>query len=653
VPLPLPSLDTRSWDELVDESRALIPQHGPLWTDHNVHDPGITLMELLAWLAELELFQLDRISPARMRSFLRLAGVEPRPATVAETVVALRQAAGSPNPVQLPRGFQVSDERREIVFESPRPLTVSPAWLELSSDEGTTPRRGQVMVESSGARDDQTDALLDPERTVAPFGPAPRAGDALWLGFTERPAQPGEEFSMYFWSPDWREDRALRRRIAAERTARERDCGVPPYDQSRGHYSARTAWEYRSGAGSWQPLEVVADRTRALTLSGRVVIRGPSVQQPDPQGGRHWIRCRLVSGRFDCPPRLERIAVNAVRVRHAATMGAPEGLGVSRGTARQVFSLASRPVVAGSTRIEVGGDRGWDEVLEWDRASPSDEHYRLDPEAGTIEFGDGLRGRVPADQAKVVAVSYAVGGGAAGNIPARRLNRLVGAGALIAVVQPDPAIGGAAAESLSQAHGRALRRLERADRGVTTEDVEALARHTPGVPIGRVRALPGHHPAFGCIPAAGVVTVVVLPRCGDTPRPSAELLEHVRRYLERRRLVCTELHVVGPSYVPVTVSATLHAGPGAPSDLARRANGALETLFDPLTGGPDGNGWPFGRAVLESEVMAALNELPGVRFVDELGISGPEDTRPRCGNLPLCPTELVDSRTHHIRVKED
>jgi predicted phage baseplate assembly protein len=259
---------------------------------------------------------------------------------------------------------------------------------------------------------------------------------------------------------------------------------------------------------------------------------------------------------------------------------------------------------------------------------------------------------VPAAGAKIVAESYAVGGGPTGNVPAGRLNRLVGAGALIAVHQPFPATGGAAAESLSHAHGRALDRLARANRVVTGEDLKALAMETPGVPMGRVGVLPGHHPAFGCIPAAGVVTVVVLPRCGDPPRPSAELLDEVRRYLERRRLVTTELHVVGPTYVPVNVSATLHVGPGAPANLATAAEQALDALFDPLTGG-SGSGWPFGRDVLESEVMAALNELPGVRYVDELGISGPGDAAPRCGNLPLCPTELVESRPHRIQVEEN
>ena len=117
----------------------------------------------------------------------------------------------------------------------------------------------------------------------------------------------------------------------------------------------------------------------------------------------------------------------------------------------------------------------------------------------------------------------------------------------------------------TKAHGRALDMLAKPTRGVTASDLERLACETPGVPIGRVRALPGHHPALGCLPAPGAVTIVVLPRCGDPPVPSVALLAEVRRYLERRRLLGTELHVVGPTYVPVTIEATLHAGPDAPA----------------------------------------------------------------------------------------
>jgi hypothetical protein len=63
MPLPLPNLDTRRWADLVQEGRALVPRYAPEWTDHNAHDPGITLMELLAWLAEMNIYRLNQIPP--------------------------------------------------------------------------------------------------------------------------------------------------------------------------------------------------------------------------------------------------------------------------------------------------------------------------------------------------------------------------------------------------------------------------------------------------------------------------------------------------------------------------------------------------------------------------------------------------------------
>ena len=85
MPLPMPVLDNRTWTELIAEGRALIPNASRKWTDHNAHDPGITLMELFAWLSEMLIFRLDRVSPAKVRAFLRLVGVTPRPPLVAST----------------------------------------------------------------------------------------------------------------------------------------------------------------------------------------------------------------------------------------------------------------------------------------------------------------------------------------------------------------------------------------------------------------------------------------------------------------------------------------------------------------------------------------------------------------------------------------
>src|SRR5436309_641983 len=75
MPLEVPNLDDRRWVDLVEEARSLIPRVSPPWTDHNVHDPGITFIELFAWLAEMQLYQLNRVGQRQREIFAQLAGV--------------------------------------------------------------------------------------------------------------------------------------------------------------------------------------------------------------------------------------------------------------------------------------------------------------------------------------------------------------------------------------------------------------------------------------------------------------------------------------------------------------------------------------------------------------------------------------------------
>jgi len=72
MPLPLPNLDTRRFDDLVAEMRALIPQYAPEWTNHNLSDPGMTLVDLLAWMTEATLYRTNRIPEATYLNFVAL-----------------------------------------------------------------------------------------------------------------------------------------------------------------------------------------------------------------------------------------------------------------------------------------------------------------------------------------------------------------------------------------------------------------------------------------------------------------------------------------------------------------------------------------------------------------------------------------------------
>jgi len=102
MPIPLPNLDDRRWADLVEEGRSLIPVFAPEWTDHNVSDPGITLMELFAWVTEADIYRANRIPDLHKRKFLALAGLRPETPAPAHTVLAF-DLRGGPS-VRLPAG---------------------------------------------------------------------------------------------------------------------------------------------------------------------------------------------------------------------------------------------------------------------------------------------------------------------------------------------------------------------------------------------------------------------------------------------------------------------------------------------------------------------------------------------------------------------
>jgi hypothetical protein len=111
----------------------------------------------------------------------------------------------------------------------------------------------------------------------------------------------------------------------------------------------------------------------------------------------------------------------------------------------------------------------------------------------------------------------------------------------------------------------------------------------------------------------------------------------------------TEIHVVGPEYIEVVVSAVLHLERRAEQTaVTSAARQAIDDYLDPLNGGPDHTGWPFGRSVYESELLALLAAVPGVMFADGVTITANSAC---CGELGLCPTALVKSGQHNVTTK--
>jgi predicted phage baseplate assembly protein len=336
-----------------------------------------------------------------------------------------------------------------------------------------------------------------------------------------------------------------------------------------------------------------------------------------------------------------RFALRAVTFNGGAATNAEtvrnQLLGTGTGISDQTARLKDGNILAGTLELALEDPvdlqlHRWQEVEDFDRAGPDDRVFVLDPEAGLIYFGDGVRGRVPALGRRIVALRYRHGGGKAAEVPAGEVNQPEALpGGIQDAVNVVAARGGKDAETLDQARRRAPSVLRTRSRAVTAEDFEVIARETHGVRIARALAVPLRRPiavsgedAPGLdvdTVAPGVVSVVVVPdEPGPYPTAPEGVLRAVCAHLDRYRLITTEVYVVPAQYVRIyDVEITLVASPGwSAADVRASVSARLERYFHVLTGGIAGEGTPFGAVIHHSELVAQVMRAEGVDRVEQL-----------------------------------
>ena len=128
--LPVPNLDDRRFQDLVDEAKRLVQQKCPEWTDHNVSDPGVTLIELFAWMTDQVVYRLNRVPDRNYVKFLELIGVSLYPPTAARCPVTFWLSGPQPDVVTIAAATQVATIRTDtdeaIAFTTVEDLTIIP-----------------------------------------------------------------------------------------------------------------------------------------------------------------------------------------------------------------------------------------------------------------------------------------------------------------------------------------------------------------------------------------------------------------------------------------------------------------------------------------------------------------------------------------------
>ncbi len=644
--LPAPHLDDRRFQDLVDDAKRRIAHHCPEWTDHNVSDPGVTLIESFAFMMDEISYRLNRVPDRLYVKFLDLLGVQLHAPAAATTELVVKLSAARPEAVVVPLGTEAATRRTDddaaVVFQTTAELSIPPrklAYLLAAAVDGEPVDRFEQLGSAA-------------EQPV--FSPQPAEGDSLLIGL---------------------DDVAANTLIALRFDCSVRGVGVDPRRPP-------LVWEAWTGK-SWRACAVEDDGTGGLNKAGDVLLVLPAGHTASVLSGVRagWIRCRVTAPEegfsfYSASPvirSLEAFSIGGVvPAAHAETVQ-EETLGISEGVPGQVFALAQRPMVDDGLPLSVevatgSGWQRWQEVDSFAGFGDSDPVIMLDRSAGLVHFPPAVReadgslrqfGALPPLGAAIRIPEYRVGGGPSGNLSTRAISVLRGSVPFVSeVYNRRPAQGGIAAETIAEAMQRGPLALRSRDRAVTAEDYEELAL-AAAPSIARVR----------CVPAAATeaqhgVRLLVVPAAAaeadgrlrfEDLVPSESVLQTIAGELEERRPIGARLVVEPPLYKGVTVVAKLIAKPAA--DRERLEDQAVEALYrflDPVRGGPEGNGWPFGRPVHAGEVYALLQALPGVELVDDVLLFAADPISGERGDpvqkMALGSQELVFSFEHRVRI---
>ncbi len=662
--LPTQNLDDRTFQDIVDEAKKRIAASCPDWTDHNVSDPGITLVELFAWMTEMVLYRLNQVPEKNYIKFMELLGLKLRAPESARTEATFYLSSPQPQSIVIPKHTELATVRTEtrpsVVFSTDRDREIRPPVLTaLLTREMPGQAKGKPAY-----REHNLQHLGVTGYEFSAFGARPRVGDALYFGFEN-------DLSHHVLGLELTCPTAIGMGI---------DPNNPPWQWE--------GWLGEEGARRWLPAVVEKDSTGGMNKSGMVMLRLSKIAQRELQKHRaFWVRCRVVGGdvagpNYEASPKVRNVVANSwggsVPATHASVVH-EEVLGRSDGSPGQVFFVEHTPLLrrAEEETIEVQAQgseewEAWREVPDFADSGPFDKHFTCDSATGEVRFGPALRqrdgsvqayGAIPPRGARIRFSTYRYGGGVAGNVQAHTLTvPKTSIPYIDRVTNHAEAVGGIDPETIEMAQMRAPQLLRTRSRAVTAEDYEALARLADSR-VQRARCVQPTSSAAEKDLAGGQVFVLLVPKVNrpegyiapEQLRLDEDMRQIVGRYLDDARLLTVRLDIREPAYIWVAVEMALVSSHNADPERVRRdVERQLYRFLNPIVGGQEGNGWPFGRDLYPSDVYTCLQSVRGFEFIETLHLFQVRSSGERTeisGRLDVPVHGLIASAEHRVEVR--
>lgn len=637
------NLDDQSFAEIVAAAESRLPWLCPEWTDHNSTDPGITILELMAWYKELQQYRMNHVTDTMKLKLLKLAGARPRAASPAACAVEI-----APDAPERMRGERL--------------YTAQGVPFELrSAVAGNRPVIAEIRVCADRRHIDVGGMLGERPITFQPFSLGGEKA-RLRIGFSR--AGKGD---VWLWF-DVEAPAGVRRNPFADDTQMPRtirwECeGASETRLLRDETYALSVSGYVqiSYSGDWKAGE---DGLYWLTLAledpgceESVRLRAVSAERFMAVQQETWAQTRLFCAegsagwyaRLDCA--MEKNAALAVFLRTADGWEQVDGWQTeTREDCRQVYLDTSKAAQDGADNVMIvcldkaraGGllldARGlpgetlyvrlegltvltddfsllcntlcrdgkvrpalWRCVDDLHPYGPRDRVFTYDQARQTVTFGNGEHGALlQGGLGAVMAADLRVSCCALGNVPAGR-NLSFSDGIPL---KNTAASGGRPRETVNELQARLISRLNVTKKCVSASDYERLARETPGLRVAAVKAIAAYDPDEPTgVSREPVVTVVVVPDSSEKrPMPDGRFLSAVQSCLDGRRPIGTRVKVVAPVYVDIDVSLSIRGRAVGGEDGIRLA---LDEFF---AGGKIG----IGGTLRIGDLGGVVEAVPGV-----------------------------------------
>ncbi|MBQ7840690.1 MAG: baseplate J/gp47 family protein [Lachnospiraceae bacterium] len=664
--LQIPDLDDITYEQLLENAIHKIPQLTKEWTDFNVHDPGITTLEIYTWLIDMLNYYINATGDVHTYKYMKLLGITPQECCPAAAWVFMKGEAFIPKNFPVYAGDKCFTAAKDTQI-------VNNSFLRLYV------RRKEKMAEL-------TDFIGKGGSFTAVFDPALENEEALYLEFAAPllgktdlfvtvQKQPGRselprDFLLseteIFWydGESWQKANMLQDQtngllksgimtfeIQGEMKACQEDglsegfyLKIAPKEN---HYDIAP----RIGGISLNPVfmeqkENLCRRLRLTAAEGvdtypigeylaadekiAVGIRKDSADQYeilcDFNGDRDGcIRIDRTEGtlcfdREKLPKAGTRIDVFLMKEQMEKDME----IGITDGCVGQEFPLFVKnpwdtELLIGKFEEGVFVYQHWKRIEQLEKAGRRDRVFVWDEKEGVIRFGDGLHGMVPREGSLIRVSCLSISQFGEGNVRPGEIRRIYDEKyADITASNEEAAFGGRFTETLEEMQKRLEESIRAQKRLVAPCDYEQMAAKIPGLLIRKAKVMDAQEYCknHGLTWQPYDVWLVVCPQNQNRQTVlSKEYEEAILKWLEPYRMLNTRIRAVGPSYTAVSVSGRIVIR-GRKEEAKQQVEALLYEMLESLE-----KECCFGAVISHGDIFMRLESLPCVERVEELHLA--------------------------------